>query len=86
MANGGVALGGEGHDDPAGAGAVHLPHHEVDLAQGVAQPPWVALPVVAVQRHWDRQQLKDVWDGRGRDRHETDGQTGGRADGRTDGP
>ena len=63
MADGGVALGREAHDDPAGAGAVQLPHHEVDLAQGVAQPPWVTLPVVAVHRYRDRHQLNDVWEG-----------------------
>ena len=73
MADSGVALRGEGRDDPAGAGAVHLPHHEVGLAEDVAQPPGVALPVVAIHRHRHRQQLEDVWGGRGRDRRGTDG-------------
>lgn len=60
VANGCVALSGEGHDDPAGGGTVQLADHEVDLAYHLAKTPRVALPVIAIQRHWDGQKLQNV--------------------------
>lgn len=60
VANGCIALSGEGHDNPACGGTVHLADHEVDLAYRWAQTPWVALPVVPIQSYRDGQQLQNV--------------------------
>lgn len=62
MANSSIALCGEGHNNPTGGGAVHLTNHKVDLADSLAQTPWVALPVVAIQSDWNSQQLQNVYD------------------------
>lgn len=60
MADCGVALCGEGHDDPACSCAVHLADHEVHLADSLAKAPWIALPVIPIQSHWNGQQLQNV--------------------------
>ena len=60
MANGCIALSGEGHDNPACGGTVYLADHEVDFAHCLAQTPRVALPVVPIQSHRDGQQLQNV--------------------------
>lgn len=60
VANCCIAFSSEGHDNPAGGGAVHLADHEVDFAHCLSKTPWVALPIISVHGHWDGQELQNV--------------------------
>lgn len=60
MANGSIALCGEGHNNQTGGGTVHLADHEVDFTHSLTQTPRVALPVVSIQSDRNSQQLQNV--------------------------
>lgn len=60
MANGCIALSGEGHDDPACGGTVDLADHEVDFAYSFPKAPWVTFPVIPIESDWDGQQLQNI--------------------------